>query len=127
MQRLLLCVLILTLCLAGCRQSEVANTSTAQLSLALDPATPTVGETVLIISLQDANGKPIDNAQLDIRGDMTHAGMLPVIRNSDTSSEGVYRVPFEWTMSGDWFVEISATLPDNTTFKQTFEYMVANP
>jgi hypothetical protein len=127
MQRLLWFVIVLLMCLVGCRPSEATNTSTANLSLVLDPATPTVGEATLMITLLDATGKPIDNAQLDIRGDMTHAGMLPVIRNSDTSSDGVYRVPFEWTMSGDWFVEISATLPDNTTLKQTFEYTVANP
>jgi hypothetical protein len=36
-----------------------------------------------------------------------------------------YVVPFEWTMAGDWIIEVSAELPDGTTAAQTFDQSVA--
>jgi hypothetical protein len=95
-----------------------------QMSLEIVNLPATVGETTLQITLRDADGAPIDNAQLDIRGDMNEAGMLPVLRDASESINGVYRVPFEWTMTGDWFVIVTATLPDGITVEQQFDLTV---
>jgi hypothetical protein len=35
--------------------------------------------------------------------------MTPVFGETQTSQNGEYRIPFEWTMAGDWFVEITVT------------------
>ena len=39
-------------------------------------------------------------------------------------SRGVYRVPFQWTMSGDWIVTVAVILPNGETHKKTFDFTV---
>jgi len=116
-------VLVLCMVLVGCR-GGASVAAGVQMSLEIVNLPATVGETTLQITLRDADGAPIDNAQLDIRGDMNEAGMLPVLRDASESINGVYRVPFEWTMTGDWFVIVTATLPDGITVEQQFDLTV---
>ncbi|MEM6528334.1 MAG: FixH family protein, partial [Chloroflexota bacterium] len=76
-------------------------------------------------TLRDSNGDPINDAQVNLRGDMNHAGMQPVLRDSSVGREGDYTVPFEWTMGGDWFVVVTAELPDGLTVEEEFDFTVA--
>ncbi|MEO0560774.1 MAG: FixH family protein [Chloroflexota bacterium] len=121
----LLIVLLFTV--AGCR---AANEPTepgemgVEITLAVDPVEPTVGDATLLVTVQTADGDPINDAQISLRGDMDHAGMQPVNREVSSGEDGQYTVPFEWTMGGDWFVVVTATLADGTVVEQTFDYTV---
>ncbi|GAB4517066.1 MAG: hypothetical protein OHK0046_23340 [Anaerolineae bacterium] len=124
-------LLIVLLFLAGCRESARVTTPEAnpniQIDLEIAPDPAEVGESTLVITLRDADGSPIENASVAVRGDMSHAGMQPVLREADdasTDAPGVYRFPFEWTMGGDWFVVVTATLPDGTEAIERFELSV---
>jgi hypothetical protein len=56
---------------------------------------------------------------------MDHAGMESVDREVKESTNGVYRVPFEWTMGGGWIVGVTAQLPNNGgEISKTFEFFV---
>ncbi len=55
---------------------------------------------------------------------MSHAGMKPVLANISEGESGVYAVPFEWTMGGDWFVAVTATLPDGRVATKRFDLSV---
>jgi hypothetical protein len=119
---LLLAMLIIT----GCRQTGV-NQPEANLDIQLDVAPDALqtGEATLQIQINDAEGNPVSDATLDVRGDMTHAGMIPVIREDIRGNEeGVYTVPFEWTMGGDWIVDVTATLPDGRATTERFEFRI---
>ena len=115
-------LLLFALLLAGCRQS--AQTATAEIGIDLRAETLTTGETTLIVTLTDANGQPVSAQQVEVRGDMTHAGMQPVLAESSEGENGVYEVPFEWTMSGDWIVTIKATMADGTVAEERFDLAV---
>lgn len=120
-------LLILLVALAGCRGSGEAITAedaNIDVSLSIAPDPPTVGDATLVVSLRDANGDPISGANIDVRGDMNHAGMEPVEADASTDVSGDYRIPFEWTMGGDWFVIVNATLPDGTVVEEQFDYTV---
>jgi hypothetical protein len=125
--RLILALLFL-LTLAGCRESAqptpTPDAASARIALRIDPDPPTVGEAALIITLTDAADQPIDGASVSVRGDMDHAGMQPVFGDAADSRDGVYRVPFVWTMGGGWIVTVSAALPDGTTVSQEFDLSV---
>lgn len=111
----------------GCRANSSALTPDAAnitLGLSVAPNPPIVGESTLIVSLHDADGQPIDDATINIRGDMNHAGMIPVLRESDRATDGDYLIPFEWTMGGDWFVVVTVTLSNGTLVEQAFPYTV---
>ena len=73
---------VLLLLLAGCGRVQQANPATPDsyaVTLAADPAPPVVGDGAVSVTLRDAAGRPVDNAQLAIEANMSHAGMTPVM------------------------------------------------
>jgi hypothetical protein len=111
---------------SGCgRESRKASASNAQISLTAIPFPAAVGESRLVIRVTDFADTPVSDAALSIKGDMTHAGMVPVIAEVRGGDEdGYYNVPFEWTMAGDWIVTVEATLSDGTHAKERFDLSV---
>lgn len=127
MRFFLLCLLVISLILSACRQQPTnAPEAGLRIDLALETDPPQVGPTELRITLT-RQGQPIEEARLEIRGDMAHAGMVPVLRSADADESGETRIPFEWTMGGLWFVEVIARLPDGSESRRIFEYEVAAP
>ncbi len=58
--------------------------------------------------------------QVTITGDMTHAGMIPVIREAVEVEPGSWRAgDFEFHMGGDWFLLAEVSLADGTAFEVT--------
>lgn len=123
--RLFLLVLAV-LVLVGCRQQTPTPTpeTTLQIEMQPDPTPPAVGAGALVITILDASGQPVNDASVSARGDMNHAGMAPILADVDGGDNGVYRVPFEWTMGGDWFVDVTVTLPDGTAITRRFDLTV---
>jgi hypothetical protein len=79
-----------------------------------------------MIKIDDSANEQIANFPIDVRGDMSHAGMTPVLVTAAKGEAGIYAVPFEWTMAGDWFITITGTLPDGRTLIRTLPVQV-NP
>jgi hypothetical protein len=119
-------LLLLVLLLAGCRQAPIATNPQINIQPEWGIALPVVGETTLRVLVSDPAGQPIDNAVVEVRGDMNHAGMQPELYTISRPTNGAYETPFTWTMAGDWFVEITVTLPDGSQTRQTFNYTVAS-
>jgi hypothetical protein len=115
-------LLIFALLLAGCRQSAQNQTSDIDIALRAEPLA--VGETMLHITLTGADGQPVSAQKIDVRGDMNHAGMQPVLADTSDGENGAYEVPFEWTMSGDWIVTVKATMTDGTVAEERFDLSV---
>ena len=122
-------IIALSLCLflfAGCRQESMpAAEAELNISLEVEPVESTIGDAELLISVTNADGEPVSPASVDVRGDMSHAGMVPVLRADVQGEDGRYRVPFEWTMAGDWTVEVTLTFADESSVSKTFELSVS--
>jgi hypothetical protein len=88
------------------------------LEMAVEPEQPAVGPARLIFTLTDEAGQPVDDATLNIEGNMTHAGMVPVLAQATDGEAGRYVVPFEWTMGGDWIVTVEVSLADGREFSR---------
>lgn len=114
------------LALVGCRQQAPADTASLKIVLDTSAASLAVGETTLIITIHNADNAPVSDAKVAVRGDMNHAGMVPVLRDVEGGQEGHYEVPFEWTMGGDWIVDITATLPNGNATTTTFNLSVTS-
>ena len=117
----------LLLLLAGCGRVQQANPATPDsyvVTLAAEPAPPVVGDGAVSVTLRDAAGRPVDNAQLAIEANMSHAGMTPVMADGASGKDGVYRVPLTWTMAGDWYVDVKFTLPDGQKITRRFPVQV---
>jgi len=91
-------------------------------------AAPVVGEPALAeITLRDAEGRPVSGATVRIEGHMSHPGMAPVLASAEESGDGVYRVPFQLTMAGDWVLVVEAVLPDGRTARHQVDLANVQP
>lgn len=112
---------------AGCGRIQTtspADGADLSVDFSVEPAEPAVGPTQLRIILTDAQGQPVDDATLNIEGNMTHAGMTPVFTQRSGGDKGQYLVPFEWTMRGDWIVTVEVTLADGRGVTRQFPVVV---
>lgn len=129
----LIVLLLVAATLAGCRQSaggvsidqpEREDAAGVQIALAAGTDQMVMGPLVWRVTLRDADGQAVENAAVSVRGDMNHAGMVPVEATATHSGDGVYTADFEWTMAGDWIVTVSAELAGGDVVSQTFNYSV---
>ena len=121
----LLAALVAAGLMAGCRRSaDTSSDETIRIEVVKPVFPPPSGMGYLTFRLSDENDQPIDTATLQIRGDMSHAGMTPILATAEGGREGVYRVPIEWTMSGDWIVTVEATLSDDRRAARSFNFAV---
>lgn len=122
-----LCLLAtLLLISAACRQEQKPTASDVVLEMAVSDLQ--VGDTTLTVRASDKQGKALaEPGTLSLRGDMDHAGMTPVLAEAVTAGEGIYTVPFEWTMGGSWRVEASLSLSADEVARQVFRFEIASP
>jgi hypothetical protein len=113
--------------LMSCRQSSlpVDDATGVDLNLVVVPAEAVVGNAGLLITLHDEAGIAIDGAEVTIRGDMSHAGMVPVLAVATGMGSGQYQADLEWTMAGDWIITITAALADGQTVEREFRLAVS--
>ncbi len=110
--RSLLALCLPALLLPACRGEGGGGDPSLSLRMDISPTPPGVGPARLIIHLDDA-GAPVEGARIVVEGNMTHAGMTPVIDTARADAPGRYVVDgFRFTMGGDWILTLRATLPD---------------
>lgn len=126
---LLVALIILLATTAGCQrasqQAAIDQAPEIAAALIVDPTPAVVGPANLAVTLTDASGAPVEGASLSLKGDMSHAGMKPVLAEASGGANGVYQAQWMWTMAGDWFITITATLPDGRTLMRRFDLTVA--
>lgn len=98
--------------------------SLPQMTLSSDPYPLTLGTTRLLLSLNDAKSAPISDAVVDVTVTMIHDSMLPLSRRVSVGQDGIYSIPMEWPMAGQWLVEILASLPDGSQLSDQYEVFV---
>ena len=120
--RILTALLVSILTLVGCRQTNEVTAENVVIDVALSDEMAMVGDATLLVTVTDEEDNPINDATVSVRGDMTHAGMVPVIPDPvTTAEEGVYSIPFEFTMGGDWIITVDVTLANDEIASVTYE------
>lgn len=102
--------LALSFALVGCG-AAVDRADDVAIALHFTPP-PHVGEVHCTVTLSDASGAPVAGADLELEGNMNHAGMVPVFATPVEVEDGRYETPIEFTMGGDWLVFVRGTLAD---------------
>jgi YtkA-like len=95
----------------GC-QSGSQTTADADVVLQIQPDPPHVGPADVVLTLNDAAGAPLSGAEIQLEGDMNHAGMQPVFADLEETEPGRYAGSLNFTMGGDWFILVTGTLAD---------------
>lgn len=111
---------IVAIGVAGCAPSEQGGLGLT-VDVGISPTPPLVGPTRLLISLSDSAGAPVEGAEVQVQGNMTHAGMAPVFGTAREEGDGMYVIPgFRFTMAGDWILTVRVTLADGR--QSTYEH-----
>ena len=119
---ILLLLLILTLSASACNRTGDSALA-AGLHTTLIPAAEGIQGDHVTIEIVDDDGLPVTDVTVSLEGNMTHAGMVPVLTESvwdgaDGSEDGRYRVPFQFTMLGDWIVSVKIENRDGGRYSQ---------
>ena len=107
---------------SACGGRNSAQTSNSNYDISVEAGSTAVGQTDLMVTVKDQNGAAINDANVSIKGDMSHAGMQPVLGESSSANDGVYTIPYEWTMAGDWFITVDVTFADGSTATERFDF-----
>ena len=112
------CVVALAcLALAGCRGDADAAPE-VKVAHEIAPSPPAVGPATVLLTLAGEGGRPVAGAAVEVEGNMSHPGMVPVFANAAEVEPGRYRAETEFTMAGDWVLSVSARLPDGRTVRR---------
>jgi hypothetical protein len=120
----ILWVVIFFLLLTACGGRNSQQTNDADIRVIVAVGSTKVGQTSLLVTVTDAAGTPIGDATVSVKGDMSHAGMVPVLADATGGDNGVYEMPFEWTMGGDWVITVEVKLPDGRSTTQQFNFTI---
>lgn len=119
---LLMTFLLVAALSAACSRGDDDDAGAVSIELTVQPDPPAVGPATIEVRLTDEGGEPLDGAELEIEGDMSHAGMEPVIVEAEGSQDGRYvSEGFEFTMGGDWIITVRGTLPDGEEIERSFD------
>jgi Cu(I)/Ag(I) efflux system membrane fusion protein len=113
--RLGLAALVLLAACAKKRDIEGAlHAGDMLVRLSLDPDPPRAGDNALLVELTDAQGKPVDGAQLGFVYDMAAMGSMPEMKGGGdvkAMSSGKYQIIYPLSMLGDWTLTLGIDAP----------------
>jgi hypothetical protein len=120
--------ILIAIPLWGCtrRSARQPGDESVELALKMAPDPARIGSAQVHISLEGAHGQVITGARLVLRGDMTHAGMQPVLAEAEEVEPGVYMATMEWPMAGDWVLTVDGILADGTSFSRQLDFRVSD-
>lgn len=117
--RCLFSILLLVL-LASCSRGG-QDLPDVKVDLDIKPQPPQLGPATITLSLSDAQGQPLSGAVVELEGNMSHAGMVPVLAQASGVAPGLYQAELEFTMGGDWFILVRVDLPDGRSLERKID------
>jgi hypothetical protein len=120
---LTLTILALALSATACRGSSATAQGSEKVQIELTLLTEkATGPATIEVTLHTPDGKPVDGAQVAVRGDMNHAGMKPVLATTQSEGDGRYVTEdFRFTMGGDWIITADVVLPGGEKVSRTVD------
>lgn len=86
--------------------------ATSGLTVTVEVEGGAVGPAPVTVGVRTGS-EPVSGATVQVTGNMTHAGMVPVIVDAVEVEPGVYRADtFAFTMAGDWFIDADVSTAD---------------
>ena len=117
---ILLTLIGASLMMTGCRPQEKTHPG-IELNWSIEPDPPTVGRATIHITLVDSTGQLMENADVQLEGNMSHPGMKPILARATETTSGHYSSTIEFTMGGDWFFLVKSTLPDDRVVERQIQ------
>lgn len=100
------------------------------LEVALDPATPHVGDGALVLLVHDAQGRPIEDAHVEASVRMPAMGAMAAMGGPaqvTSLGEGRHRAAFSLAMGSTWQVELAVHVPPDRRLRAEGSLTVGTP
>ncbi|MEM8530580.1 MAG: FixH family protein [Chloroflexota bacterium] len=115
-------LLAFLLFLVACsRNTGGQDLTDVNIDLSINPNPPSMGASVITVTLEDLSNAPIEGATVELEGNMNHAGMAPVFSEANETAPGRYEADLDFTMGGDWFMIVRAQLSDGRTLERQID------
>lgn len=117
----------LLLALVACGSNSSSNTPTndepaaaeeVNVSLATTPDPPEGGEVELVATVTDAQGQPIEDAEVFFMVNHTEMGGMAMEGQATAQGEGRYAITTNFNMDGAWKVTVQVNQGDQRTVKE---------
>lgn len=95
-----------------------------RLDVSIEPTTPRVGENTLSVVLRNADGDPLENAEIKAVAEMPAMGTMPAMQAPADMQEiepGLYRGTFEPSMEGSWPLTLRVQAPGMPARQMSFD------
>lgn len=123
-RRLPLVAALLLAAIAGCSKKATTTATTEfrpigvfRIAAENRPARPVVGNNRLLVTIQDASGKPVVGATIDMTAVMEAMGTMPRMQSRGVVAEtrpGVYEIKYGLAMTGEWDLNLAIRAPEGT-------------
>jgi Cu(I)/Ag(I) efflux system membrane fusion protein len=111
-------------------EPTVVRAEGVEIRATVDPETARVGDNMLQIELRDAEGRPVEDAALDVTVQMHAMGAMPAMGGAAHVAElgdGRYQAHFALEMGGTWQVELVAKPPSGPMARAEGSLTVGTP
>jgi Cu(I)/Ag(I) efflux system membrane fusion protein len=101
-----------------------------QVSVAVKPEAPKVGDNRLMVKVMDAQGNPVEDAQIQAFSQMPAMGTMPAMRapaRLEQVAPGKYAGPMNLEMSGEWPLSVQVEKPGMGSTALSFDMATGRP
>jgi hypothetical protein len=97
----------LSLLLSGCGSAPASPTDAGlQVELTTSPSPPQSGDVELMVTVKDAAGQPVSDAQVNLKTDHTEMSGMSMEGPATAQGEGHYAIVAPFEHSGKWRVTV---------------------
>jgi len=83
------------------------------------PKPAKIGPLQLTLQVKDKEGKPVKATLVNVEGNMTHPGMVPLHAKAQEVKVGEYAAILTLNMAGDWILVADIKLPDGAVVQKS--------
>ncbi len=102
-------------------QVQTAQAGPYQLTLQVDPNPPPITQPATLLVQVMRQNTPVTNARVTVESTMETMDMGTDSSEAQSQSNGIYRVPVQFSMSGPFQVRVLVAVPGAKTESATFE------
>lgn len=101
-------VLALAACNGGSptQSAPASGNSLVNIELNTNPESPATGQVELLVTVTDAAGKPVDNAEVSLLASHTEHSGMDMNGKAAAQGNGRYAITADFGMSGKWLVTV---------------------
>lgn len=107
---------------SGCNFEKSAKPAKeTEVEWSVSPKPARVGPIIVTLKIKDPSGRPLKATLINVEGNMTHPGMVPLYTKALEVKRGVYTANMNLNMPGDWKLLFDIKLSDGSVVQKSLD------